>query len=109
MKYVISIFLLLATIGCRQKGPAEITGTVNPGEYSEYQLFIVDGGKRDSLTVDAQTRFFSLLLNCDTPRIVTLMGTVGTGQNKWPFEQALYIEPGTKSSLTFNSRIGGLK
>ncbi len=42
MKYVISIFLLLATIGCRQKGPAEITGTVNPGEYSEYQLFIVD-------------------------------------------------------------------
>ena len=43
MKYVISIFLLLATIGCRQKGPAEITGTVNPGEYSEYQLFIVDG------------------------------------------------------------------
>ena len=59
MKYVISIFLLLATIGCRQKGPAEITGTVNPGEYSEYQLFIVDGA-RDSLTVDAQTRFFSL-------------------------------------------------
>ena len=99
MKYVISIFLLLATIGCRQKGPAEITGTVNPGEYSEYQLFIVDGGKRDSLTVDAQTRFFSLLLNCDTPRIVTLMGIVGTGQNKWPFEQALYIEPGTKVKL----------
>ena len=46
MKYVISIFLLLATIGCRQKGPAEITGTVNPGEYSEYQLFIVDGQER---------------------------------------------------------------
>ena len=97
MKYIISILLLLATIGCRQKGPAEITGAVNPGEYSEYQLFIVDGDKRDSLTVDAQT--FSLLLNCDTPRIVTLMGVVGTGQNKWPFEQALYIEPGIKVKL----------
>ena len=99
MKYVISLLLLLATIGCRQKGPAEITGAVNQGEYSEYQLFIVDGDKRDSLAVDAQTRLFSLLLNCDTPRIVTLMGIVGTGQNKWPFEQALYIEPGIKVKL----------
>ena len=99
MKYVISLLLLLATIGCRQKGPAEITGAVNQGEYSEYQLFIVDGDKRDSLAVDAQTRFFSLLLNCDTLRIVTLMGIVGTGQNKWPFEQALYIEPGIKVKL----------
>ena len=99
MKYVISLLLLLATIGCRQKGPAEITGAVNQGECSEYQLFIVDGDKRDSLAVDAQTRFFSLLLNCDTPRIVTFTGIVGTGQNKWPFEQALYIEPGTKVKL----------
>ena len=31
MKYVISLLLLLATIGCRQKGPAEITGAVTPG------------------------------------------------------------------------------
>ena len=37
MKHIISILLLLATIGCGQKGPAEITGRVSPGEYSEYQ------------------------------------------------------------------------
>lgn len=99
MKYVVSIIFLLAAMGCKQKGPVEITGTVERGGYSEYQLFIVDGDKRDSLAVDAQTRLFSLLLNCDTPRIVTFMGIVGTGQNKWPFEQALYIEPGTKVKL----------
>ena len=40
MKHIISILLLLATIGCRQKGPAEVTGMVSPGEYSEYRLKI---------------------------------------------------------------------
>ena len=99
MKHIISILLLLATIGCRQKGPAEVTGMVSPGEYSEYQLFLIDGDKRDSLSVENQTGLFSLQLDGDTSRIVTLMGVVGTGQNKWPFEQALYIEPGTKVEL----------
>ena len=99
MKHIISILLLLATIGCGQKGPAEITGRVSPGEYSEYQLFLIDGDKRDSLSVENQTGLFSLQLDGDTSRIVTLMGVVGTGQNKWPFEQALYIEPGTKVEL----------
>ena len=47
MKHIISILLLLATIGCRQKGPAEVTGMVSPGEYSEYQLFLIDGDKQD--------------------------------------------------------------
>ena len=47
MKHIISILLLLATIGCRQKGPAEVTGMVSPGEYSEYQLFLIDGDKRE--------------------------------------------------------------
>ena len=50
MKHIISILLLLAAIGCRQKGPAEVTGMVSPGEYSEYQLFLIDGDKRDSLS-----------------------------------------------------------
>ena len=99
MKHIISILLLLATIGCRQKGPAEVTGMVSPGEYSEYQLFLIDGDKRDSLSVENQTGLFSLQLDGDTSRIVTLMGVVGTGQNKWPFEQALYIEPGTIDEL----------
>ena len=66
MKHIISILLLLATIGCRQKGPAEVTGMVSPGEYSEYQLFLIDGDKRDSLSVENQTGLFSLQLDGDT-------------------------------------------
>ena len=62
MKHIISILLLLATIGCGQKGPAEITGRVSPGEYSEYQLFLIDGNKRDSLSVENQTGLFSIFL-----------------------------------------------
>ena len=99
MKHIISILLLLATIGCRQKGPAEVTGMVSPGEYSEYQLFLIDGDKRDSLSVENQTGLFSLQLDGDTSRIVTLMGVVGTGQNILNREQKL--------SLIFNSKIGG--
>ena len=34
---------------------------VSPGEYSEYQLFLIDGDKRDSLSVENQTRTFFAL------------------------------------------------
>lgn len=56
--------------------------------------------------VDSQTGLFSLQLDGDAPRMVTLMGVVGTEQNKWPFEQALHIEPGGKVKLDirFKSR-----
>lgn len=99
MKHIISVLLLLATIGCRQKGPAEVAISVSPGEYSGCHLFLIDGDKRDSLSVENHAGLFSLQLDGDTSRIVTLAGVVGTGQNKWPFEQALYIEPRKKVKL----------
>lgn len=77
MKHIISILLLLAAIGCKQKGPTEITGSVDRGEYSGFQLFIVDGDKRDSLLVDSQTGLFSLQLDGDAPQDGYLDGSCG--------------------------------
>lgn len=104
MKIIVCILLLLAAVGCRHKGPVEIIGTVNWGEYSECQLFILDGDKRDSLFVDGQTGSILYRLECDTPGIVVLRGVVGTDQDKWPFEQALYVEPGAKIRVDISFR-----
>ena len=80
---------------------------VSPGEYSEYQLFLIDGDKRDSLSVENQTGLFSLQLDGDTSRIVTLMGVWEPGKISGRLNRHYILNREQKLSLIFNSKIGG--
>ncbi len=99
MKKVISFLLLVALVGCGRRGPVEITGSLDRGEYTEYLLYLYDGEKQDTLSVDEQTGSFACQVECDTPQFIYLKGYMGDGTWKEPIEQALYIEPGKKVNL----------
>lgn len=91
--------LLLATVSCRQNNMVTVSGTIEPGDYDTFQLFLRDGEEQTAIETDSTGVAFSVVVPCDTIHVVYLAGVVGSGDEAWPYEQALLFEPGKEIRL----------
>lgn len=98
MKRIISLLFGVVLFACQPSGPAVLKGKVDMGEQSKIQLF-VRGAKTDTIQINGENGEFSHVFELDSPQMVRLSGIVGEGNQRFPIEQVLYLEPGENYHL----------
>lgn len=91
---IICCLLLLTGTAClSQNNRTYIHGRIHANDPA-YTLSLRNGDSLVSVPVDSLEGRFSTEVVCDRPKIVTLWGVIGKGEDKWPFSRSVFISPG---------------
>ena len=105
MKHFYLYFIILLTaIGCQPKGPALLSGTIQPGSTKKYNFVLYDGKDFKPIQLDSTATRFSVEIPSDSLRFIKLMAEIGKDEEKWVYKTTLYITPGRK--IDINIAIG---
>lgn len=97
--YYVLLLILLAAYGCRPEGPAIISGAIQPGEYKDYKFVLYDGKNFIPIELDSTATRFTVQVNSDSLRFISMKAEIGPEDEKWVYSTLLYITPGREIDL----------
>lgn len=95
IKVLTCCLLFLIAAACAAKSDKmRVEGKVEVSEGLEYSLTLRVGEERVAFVPDSLDGNFSFEWTCDSSDFVSLMGSVGSGDDRWQFTESLFVVPG---------------